>query len=300
MKPVDFDYVAPSHLDEAIALLHEAGDNARVLAGGQSLVPLLNLRLVRPRLLVDLRRVPGLTGIRAQDGALVVGAMTRQADAETDALVRTRAPLLSEALGLVAHLAIRSRGTIGGSLAHADPAAELPAVAVALDATLTVEGPAGRRAVAADDFFLGYLATALAPGEVVTAISFPARSPAAGWAFVEFSRRPGDFALAGVAAVLELADGRVGAGTRLVVVGGADRCHRAMAAETQLLGGTPGPGLFAAAAAVADLGVEPPSDVHGDADYRRHVIRTLALRALTLAASRTATTGSRTAQAHDG
>lgn len=286
MKPVDFDYVAPSTLSETIALLHDAGDEARVLAGGQSLVPLLNLRLVRPRLVVDLRRVPGLAGIRADGGGLVIGAMTRQADAEADARVRERAPLLSESLGLVAHLAIRARGTIGGSLAHADPAAELPAVAVALDATLTVEGPAGRRTVAAEDFFLGYLSTALAPGEIVTEMTVPARSRAAGTAFVEFSRRPGDFALAAVAVVLEVADGRIGPGTRLVVVGGADRCHRAMAAETRLIGGAPGPGLFAAAAAVADLGIDPPADIHGSAEYRRHLIRTLALRALDSAAAR--------------
>src|SRR5512145_3080562 len=254
MKPVDFDYAAPAALSEAIALLTEAGEEARVLAGGQSLVPLLNLRLVRPRLVVDLRRVPGLAGIRPQDGGLLVGAMTRQADAETDPLVRERAPLLAEA--------------------------------VALDATLTIEGVAGRRRVAAEDFFLGYLATALAPGEIVTEITVPARSPALGSAFVEFSRRAGDFALAGVAVVLEIADDRVGPATRVVVLGGADRCHRAMAAETRLLGSAPGPGLFAAAAAVADLGIEPPDDVHGDAEYRRHLIRTLALRGLQAAADR--------------
>ena len=286
MKPVDFDYAAPAALSEAIALLTEAGEEARVLAGGQSLVPLLNLRLVRPRLVVDLRRVPGLAGIRPHGGGLVVGAMTRQADAEADLLVRERAPLLAEALGLVAHLAIRARGTIGGSLAHADPAAELPAVAVALDATVAIEGPAGRRSVTAEDFFLGYLATALAPGEIVTEITVPARSPALGSAFVEFSRRAGDFALAGVAVVLEIADDRVGPATRVVVLGGADRCHRAMAAETRLLGSAPGPGLFAAAAAVADLGIDPPGDVHGDAEYRRHLIRTLALRGLQAAADR--------------
>lgn len=286
MKPVDFDYVVPTTLAEAITLLHEAGDEARVLAGGQSLVPLLNLRLVRPRLLVDLRRVPGLAGVRVEGGELVIGAMTRQADAEADARVREHAPLLGEALGLVAHLAIRARGTIGGSLAHADPAAELPAVALALEATLTVEGPAGRRTVAAEDFFLGYLSTALLPGEILTAMTVPLRAPAAGVAFVEFSRRPGDFALAGVAVVVEVIDGRIGPGTRLVVVGGADRCHRAMAAETRLIGAAPGPGLFAAAAAVTDLGLDPPADVHGSAEYRRHLIRTLALRALTSAAAR--------------
>ena len=280
--------MAPAALPEAIALLHDAGDDARVLAGGQSLVPMLNLRLVRPRLLVDLRRIPGLDGIRADDGRLVIGAMTRQADAEAHPLVRARAPLLAEALGLVAHLAIRSRGTIGGSLAHADPAAELPAVALALDAAVTVEGPAGRRTVAAEDFFLGYLATALAPGEVVTEVVVPARPAGLGSAFVEFSRRPGDFALAGVAVVLALAGGRVGPATRVVVVGGADRCRRAMACETLLVGGEPGPGLFASAAAVADLGIEPPADVHGDAEYRRHLIRTLALRGLEAAAARCA------------
>ncbi len=287
MKPVDFDYVAPPVLEEAVAVLASAGEDGRVLAGGQSLIPLLNLRLVRPRLLVDLRRLTGLAGVRAAGDGVAIGAMTRQADAETAPLVRERAPLLAAALAHVGHPAIRFRGTVGGSLAHADPLAEVPAAALALDATLTLTGPDGVRRVAAEDFFQGFLATAAAPGEILTEIEIPACA-GRGWAFVEFSRRHGDFALAGAAVVLALQDGRLGPASRIVVLGSADRCHRARAAEARLHGEPPTASVLDAAAAVADAGLEPASDVHGSAEYRRHLVRTMTARALGLAAARLA------------
>ncbi|MBI1736890.1 MAG: FAD binding domain-containing protein [Candidatus Rokubacteria bacterium] len=286
MKPVDFDYVAPQTLGEAVGLLAGGGDDARALAGGQSLVPLLNLRLVRPRLVVDLNRVAGLDGIREDGAGLTLGAMTRQADAERSTLVRTRAPLLAEALALVGHLAIRFRGTIGGTVAHADPVAEVPAAALALDATLDVTGPRGRRTIAIDDFLRGPLMTDLAPGELLTAVRLPPWSPAWGWAFVEFARRHGDFALAGVAVVLAVVDGRIAEPTRIVVIGDAARCRRARAAERRLVGERPEPKTFAAAAAVADEGLDPPGDIHGSAAYRAHLVRTLTGRALEIAATR--------------
>jgi carbon-monoxide dehydrogenase medium subunit len=287
VKPVDFDYVAPVALGDAVGLLAAGGDEARALAGGQSLVPLLNLRVVRPRLVVDLNRVTGLDGIRAEGSDLVIGAMTRQADAERSPLVRERAPLLAEALALVGHPPIRFRGTLGGTIAHADPVAEVPAVALALDATVAVTGPRGARTVEIDDFLRGPLTTDLAYGEVLTGLRLPPWSRAHGWAFVEFARRHGDFALAAVAVVLAVADGRVAAPTRVVVIGDASRCRRAHATERRLLGERPEPRTLAAAAAVADEGLDPPTDLHGSATYRAHLVRTLTARALDIALART-------------
>ena len=288
MKPVDFDYVAPRSLGEAVALLAEGGDEARALAGGQSLVPLLNLRLVRPRLVVDLNRIDALAGIRDEAGGLAIGAMTRQADAERSPLVRDRAPLLAEALTLVGHPAIRSRGTIGGTLAHADPVAEVPAVALALDGGVELTGPRGRRTIAVDQLVRGPLTTDLGPGEVLTGLRLPPWSSVHGWAFVEFARRHGDFALAGVAVVLAVVDGRIAEATRIVVIGDASRCRRARAAERRLLGERADAQTFAAAAAIADEGLDPPGDLHGTATYRAHLVRTLTERALGIALSRTA------------
>jgi carbon-monoxide dehydrogenase medium subunit len=286
VKPVDFDYEAPTTLGAAVALLADGGDDARALAGGQSLVPLLNLRLVRPRLVVDLNRVAGLDGIREDGGGLALGAMTRQADAERGALVRERAPLLAEALGLVGHPAIRFRGTIGGTIAHADPVAEVPAVALALDATVDVASPRGARAIAIDDFLRGPLTTALAPGELLTGVRLPPWSRAHGWAFVEFARRHGDFALAGVAIVLAVAGDRIAEPTRVVVIGDGARARRARATERRLVGERAEAKTFAMAAAVADDGLEPATDIHGSAAYRAHLVRTLTARALDAALAR--------------
>ena len=193
MKPPPFAYHAPTRLDEALALLERYGDDAKVLAGGQSLMPLLNFRLSYPSALIDINRVRELSYIRQAHGQVRIGALTRQRTIEFSELVRRRLPLLSEATTLVGHLPIRTRGTLGGSLAHADPAAEYPAVALVLDAELVLQSPGGQRRIAAEEFFVSYLTTALAPNEVVTEIRFSPAPLTSGWAFEEFARRHGDF-----------------------------------------------------------------------------------------------------------
>ena len=203
MKPVRFRYARAGNLGEALALLAEAPGDTKLLAGGQSLVPMLNMRLVRPAVLVDVNGVHELTGIApTAGGGLRIGALTRHAELAAAPAVTEHAPLLAEAARHVGHAAIRNQGTLGGSLAHADPAAELPAALLALDARVQITGPRGAREVAADAFFRGLLATALEPDEILTAIDVPAQPP--GWGFVEIARRPGDFALAGVAAVVQI------------------------------------------------------------------------------------------------
>jgi len=254
-----------------------------VLAGGQSLVPMLNMRLVRPARLVDINAVPGLADIRARDdGGLALGALTRHTALVTSRLVHEHAPLLAAAARHVGHRAIRNRGTLGGSLAHADPAAELPAALLALDARVVVAGPSGPRQIALDDFVLGALTTALAADEIVTEIDVP---PArhAGWGFAEVARRAGDFALTGVAAVLHGNRGRCTA-ARLVAFGADERPVRLSAAEDALIGGA----RAEESAAVAALDCRPPADVHASADYRRHLVSVLTARVIGEALARLA------------
>lgn len=277
MKPPQFDYAAPDSLHEAVELL--AGDaDAIILAGGQSLVPLLSMRLAFPDLLVDLRRVEGLGGITESGGQLTIGAMVRQRRAETSQAVQTRCPLIAEALHHVAHPQIRTRGTVGGSVAHADPAAELPAVAVALDARVCVLGPDGERVVPAAELYRGMLTTSLAEGELVTAIEFPFAPDGSGSACVEVARRNGDYAMCGAVAQVTVADGVV-AKARLAYFGVADRPVRASAAEASVQEKpvTEAPNAAAGSATEGiDLGGEP----HVPADYRRHLVSVVARRAI--------------------
>ena len=280
MKPPRFDYFAPSSLDEALALRAEhAADNA-VLAGGQSLMPLLNLRLAYPSVVIDLGRVEELAGIRSMNGSLAIGAMTRQRQTEQSALVQEHCPLLVQALRHVGHTTIRNRGTVGGSIAHADGAAELPAVALALGAEILARSVRGERAIAADDFFLGFLTTALEPDELLVEIRFPTMSGRVGSSFVEVARRHGDFALVGVAAVVELgAEGTIAnASLAFIGVGGAP--VRATEAGTALRGSRPDETTFAEVAQQAAASLDPPSDVHASGSYRRRVAAVLARRAL--------------------
>lgn len=285
MKPPLFDYHDPRNLDEALELLLRYGGEAKVLAGGQSLMPLLNFRLSRPAALVDINRIGALGYIREEDGQLRLGAMTRQRAIEFSPLVRERLPLLQEATTLVGHLPIRTRGTIGGSLAHADPAAELPAVVTALDAELVVRGPGGERILRPQEFFLGYLTTALAPDEILVEIRLPTTPAGSGWAFEELSRRHGDFALAGIAAVL-VADSRRCRMARLAAAGVGPTPVRLRGAEEILeREGLSKESLEAAAARAQEL-VEPDGDLHASADYRRHLTGVLTGRALHRAAAR--------------
>src|SRR5215470_15811927 len=203
MKPPRFEYLAPTSVDEALAMLAEHGEEAKILAGGQSLVPLLNFRLVRPGYLID------LNGVRAENGHVAIGAMTRQRAVETSSLVSERCPLLADAMPQIGHVQIRNRGTVGGSLAHADPAGELPAVVAALDGELVLRSARGERRLAPEQFFVGYLTTAAAPDELLVETRVPVAPPRTGTAFIELSRRHGDFALVGVAASVTVDEGGV-------------------------------------------------------------------------------------------
>jgi carbon-monoxide dehydrogenase medium subunit len=288
MKPAPFDYLAPRSLDEALAALAEASGEAKILAGGQSLVPLLNFRLARPSLLVDINRVPGLSYIEERDGGFAIGAMTRDSAVERDARLARGMPLLTEAMRLVGHPAIRSRGTVGGSLAHADPAAELPAVAVCLDAQLTITGPRGQRVVPAEEFFVGYLTTVMEPGEVLTEAWFPGVQPGTGQAWLELARRHGDFALVGVGVSLTLgSDGEEVRDARIALTGVGGTPVRAREAETLLIGGGV-PERVQAAAEEVRSAIDPEADIHASKEYRVHVAGVLTERAVRLAYERAA------------
>jgi len=278
MKPAKFEYHAPSTLDEAIALLVRYGGDAKLLAGGQSLVPLLNFRLARPAALVDLNRIRSLAYIREHDGQVRLGAMTRQRTIEFSPVVARRLPLLREATRWVGHLPIRSRGTIGGSIAHADPSAEYPAVLTALEGEIVARGPKGERTLAPAALFETYLTTTLAADEVLTEVRLPAMPEGAGWAFEEFARRHGDFAIVGVAAALWRDGARVTA--RLATAGAGATPRRLRACEEILERDGVGDTAIAAAARRASELVEPDSDLHASADYRRHLVGVLTERAL--------------------
>ena len=275
MKPAPFVYIAPASLDEAVAALAEHGEDAKVLAGGQSLIPLLSLRLARPTALIDLNGVAELSSISA-NGAVTIGAMTRHRAVERSSEVARLVPLLSAAVPYIGHAAIRTRGTIGGSLAHADPAAELPAVALALDATFEVRSTRGSRVIAADDFFEGYFTTALTPDEVLTSVTFPKAAPGTGVSVQEMARRHGDFAM--VAAVATVAPGDV----RIAMINVADRPVRAREAEAAMQAGV----SIDEAAALAVRDLDPSADLHATAAYRRSVAEVLVRRALTEASDR--------------
>jgi CO/xanthine dehydrogenase FAD-binding subunit len=280
MKPPSFLYACPRSLDESLALLAEHGEAAKPLAGGQSLVPLLNLRLAEPRVLIDLNRLPELSYVRRDGETLRIGAMTRHRDLEVSADVAAAEPLLVRAAREIGHLAIRNRGTIGGSVAHADPAAEWPLVAVALDAQLTLRSVAATRTIAARDFFVGPLTTAIGPTEMLTEIEFPAAPSSGGFGFAELSRRPGDFAIVVVACrVARDESGACAAAT--LAVGGAHGTPIHVAEVEGILRGSRAEAddLRSAAETVARA-VDPGSDVHGSADYRRRMAGVLARRAL--------------------
>jgi carbon-monoxide dehydrogenase medium subunit len=283
MKLPSVVYEAPTTVAEAAGLLAEHQDEASVLAGGQSLIPLLALRLARPAVLVDINGVTELFGMSRVNGSLAVGAMTREYVAEESAQVAQAVPLLAAALPLIGHEAIRNRGTIGGSLAHADPAAELPAVALALDAEFVVRSAAETRVIAAADWFEGYLATARRPDEILTEVRFPVAAPGTGAAFKEVARRHGDFAIVGLAAQLTLDDGVI-SDVRLAFSGVADVPVRAADAEDYLKGQQPWGGLFDEVARVATAGLDPPADLHGSSEYRKKVAAALVRRGLTAAA----------------
>ena len=284
MKPAPFAYVRPESLEDAIGVLDEHGEDARVLAGGQSLMATLNMRLSAPQILVDVGRVPGLAGIEETDEGLRIGAMTRHAEVEASDLVASRAPLIAGAMPHIAHPAVRNRGTFGGSIALADPAAELPACAVALGARMTIAGKGGTRTVDADAFFQGLYETALEPGEVLTAVDVPGIG--AGWksGFGELARRHGDYAMIGLAAHVEMADGRFGQG-RLVFFGAGERPVSAVRSAALLEGETWSDALGDRIADALKEELDPFEDLNADRAMRRHLAGVLATRVLAPMAS---------------
>ena len=279
MKLPPFEYEAPTTVADAIDVLAEQLDEASVLAGGQSLIPLLALRLARPAVVIDINGLDELSGVSATDGGVAIGAMTREYMAEESTLVAEAVPLLAAALPFIGHEAIRSRGTIGGSLAHADPAAELPAVARALDAEFVVRGPAGMRVVPAAQWFEGYLTTSRRPDELLVEIRFPAARQGTGVSFTEVARRHGDFAIVGLAVSLVLSGGVISE-ARLAFAGVSDVPLRAGAAEDLLTGERPSTELFDEAARRATGDIDPPADLHGSSDYRKSVAAAIVRRGL--------------------
>jgi carbon-monoxide dehydrogenase medium subunit len=272
-------------LEEALTSLAEAGEDAKILAGGQSLMPLLSLRLARPSVLVDLGRVHGLDGVSEQNGTVTIGTMARERAIERSPVVAEKIPLLAAALPLIGHPAIRNRGTVGGSIAHADPSAEIPAVAVALEAEMVIASAArGERRVPAADFFQGFFTTALEADEALVAVCFPVAAPGIGVAFVEAARRHGDFAMVGAAAVVKAEGGRI-TDARIALIGVADTPLRRRQAEQALVGAEIGSAPFADAAAGAGEGLTPATDLHGTSAYRTHLARVLTRRALEKAAA---------------
>ncbi len=288
MKPASFEYHRPETLDEALDLLAESGGDAKALAGGQSLVPAMNFRLARPEVLVDLNRITALAYLReGGDGALEIGAMTRQRAAERSEVVARRAPLLFEALPWIAHPQIRNRGTVGGSLAHADPAAELPAVMVALDARFVLRSRTALRTVPAQGFYTGLLTTVLRPDELLTEVQIPPRQPGASAAFLEVARRQGDFALVGVAVELVLDEVGSCALVRIALLSVGDSPVLATGAMAVLAGSVARTAAIEEAARVAaEIDIDPWGDIHASPAYRRHLARVLVRRALIKAAER--------------
>jgi carbon-monoxide dehydrogenase medium subunit len=280
MKPAAFDYVAPASVDEALACLAQR-EGAKVLAGGQSLVPMLALRLAAPAWLVDVNRIAELSGVHlAASGELVIGAATRQRTLERSALIAKANPLLAAVMPWIAHVQIRNRGTLGGSLAHADPAAELPGVCLACDAVLTLQSRRARREVAAAQFFRGMFETALAADELLTQVRFPAWPARRAHAFLEVARRHGDFAICGIALTADReAQGHIG-DCRIVAIGVEDRPVRLAAAERMLAGSKGDPAAIEAAAKAASAGLQARQDLHASAEYRLELVEVLTRRAL--------------------
>jgi aerobic carbon-monoxide dehydrogenase medium subunit len=280
MIPAAFDYIRPATLDEALGLLARHGDEAKVLAGGHSLIPAMKLRLSQPKLVIDIGRIGDLRSISERDGKIAVGALTTHYDIESSALLARSCPLLPEVAGKIGDVQVRNKGTIGGSCVHADPAGDWPAAMLALDAEFEIAGPGGSRTVSAQDFFVDILTTAVKPGEILKSIQLPVTAKTV--AYVKFAQKASGFAIAGVAAVVDKARNGIAVG----VTGVAAKAYRAAAVESSLRGVELSAATIAAAAQKAADGVDPLSDIHASAEFRAHLARVQTKRALELAASR--------------
>jgi carbon-monoxide dehydrogenase medium subunit len=279
MYPAQFEYHTPGSLKDAIALLGQHKDDAKLLAGGHSLIPAMKLRLAQPKHLVDLRKVPGLTGVREEGGVLVIGALATHFAVESSPVVKSKCPVLAATAGQIGDPMVRNLGTIGGSLAHADPAADYPAAIIACGAEMVAEGPKGRRTIKADDFFKGLLTTALAVDEILVEVRVPVCGPNVGANYQKFPHPASRFAVAGVAAVLTIQGGRVqkaGVG----VTGAGSKAVRAKGVEAALTGQAPDAATIRAAADKAADGVDVQADLQGGEDYKRHLVRVMARRAI--------------------
>ena len=280
MKPAKFDYFAPDTLDEALELLAQHGPDAKVLAGGQSLMPMMNLRLVRPAVIVDINRIGGLSGVSAADGTVTIGALTRQRDLERSDAIRNAFPMMAAAISHIGHFQIRNRGTIGGSLAHADPAAELPAICTALDGELALADSNGTRTMAAAEFAVAPLITSLASEQLLTEIRLPTLDDGWRWGFREVSRREGDFALVGSIAMLRMDGDGVCQEARITMFAVGDGPARMPAAEQSLVSRVVDDTARREAAGLVSEAVTPGSDIHASAEYRKEVSAVMARRAL--------------------
>ena len=288
MIPSAFDYYAPKTLARAVALLQQHGEkDAKVLAGGHSLLPLMKLRLAAPGAVIDLRRIPGLNAVKASRGKVTIGAMATHYQIESSDLLRKRCPLLPETAGEIGDAQVRNRGTLGGSLAHADPAADWPAAILALDAELDVVGPGTNRTIGASDFFVDLLTTALQPGEILSKIRVPVAPKRSGSAYVKMRQAASGFALVGVAAQVVMGPDGTCAVVAVGITGASKMAFRARAAEEALLGKRPDEAAIRAASGLATEGIDEfQEDIHASADYRRHLTQVLAQRALTKAVER--------------
>ncbi len=281
MKPAKFDYFAPATLEETLELLAQHGPDAKALAGGQSLMPMMNLRLVRPAVVIDINRVASLAGITAADGVITVGALTRQRQLERSDVIQGAFPMMTAAISHIGHFQIRNRGTIGGSLAHADPAAELPALCTALEAEFVINDRNGSQTVAAADFAFAPLITSLAPEQLLTQVRLPLlQGDGWRWGFREVSRRDGDFALVGAVAMLRMDEGSICQEARITMFAVGDAPARMPAAEAALVGRVVDDGARREAAALVSEAVTPGSDIHASAQYRKEVSAVMARRAL--------------------
>ena len=287
MKPASFDYYAPNSMDQALELMREYGDEAKILAGGQSLVPAMNFRIVQPAVLVDINRVPEMGYIREEDGVLRVGAMTRERQLEFDPMIAQRTPLLAEALPFIAHPQIRNRGTLGGSLVNADPAAELPVLMLALNARLKARNAVSERWIEARDFFLGMFTTALEADEILVDIELPFMSPGTGWSFMEVAPRAGDYALMGVATLVSLDENGTCKRAKLIYLNAGDGPIDAKEASQSLEGEKVSNNLIESAAALAsEKEITPYGNVHTSPEFQRHLANVLTKKTLKQALQR--------------
>ena len=285
MIPAAFDYHAPQSVGEAIALLGSLGADAKILAGGHSLLPMMKLRFAQPAHLIDINRIPELRGVREEGAEIVIGAMTVENELINSALLQAKVPLLAEAPKNIADPQVRNRGTIGGDIAHGDPANDHPALALAVDATFVLQGPQGQRSVKADDFFKGTYVTALADDEILVSIRVPAFAPGTGWAYEKLKRKTGDWATAAAAVVMRISAGKV-SHVRIALTNLAPTAMRATAAEQALLGQTLNETTIGAAAAAAMAAVNPAADLRGDVEYKTAMAAQMVKRALRAAAAR--------------